>query len=205
MAYITTADLIELGYKWDVAVTPQLDQLCITAASMVDAYIQRVLPGKYSLELNDIEETVNARVRMGVVKIFPKYYNINNIVSIVISSGMLSDLDIVADNIKILPKDQFILARVLVHDGEYYATVKYSAGFGVDAEDISLLPVEIKKATILITQNLLSEFFMVKNFNISMLTMFKQGDLQFQRSSKLLGEAIPNSAQLLLTEYRRIR
>lgn len=222
MPYITTADLSQLGYKWDATVEPELLNMCITASSMVDAYVQRVLPGGLSFDPNDVSEVSKVRVSNGLFKYFPKYYKINSVDSITLSADAFINLEVSADNFKIIQSDGVILGRAIIANGEYYVVANYNIGFKpiVTTVDVtnpvtsevttvttttSTLPIEIKKATVLVAQNLLSEYFMVKNFNVSMLTMFKQGSLQFQRSSKLLKDAIPSSAQLLLAEYRRVR
>lgn len=223
MPYITTSELAELGYKWDDTLKPDIDEICVTASLMVDSYIQRVLPGKFSLEANDVEESVMVRVKNGVFKFFPKYYKVNSVESIVILLDAFTNYEVYADNFQILkPKSDVVLGRAIISNGEFQATAKYNAGFVPDKITkeildpdsggtiteityVSTIPSGVKKATLLIVQTLLTEYFMVKNFNISMLTHFKQGNLQFQRSSKLLNQPIPPSAQLLLAEYRRTR
>jgi predicted transcriptional regulator len=196
--YIALSDLSELGYKWDSSLDPDLTNICLTSSKMVDAHIQRVLPGGYSLELNNIEEVVSVRVNRGLVKAFPKYYHVNSVESIIIVADPITNLTVEADNFRFHSYEQFISARTYLSNGSYYATIKYNSGF-------SILPEDIVKATILVAQSILSEYFMVKNFNISGLTMFKQGNLQFQRSSKLLNQPLTSQAQLLLAEYRRTR
>lgn len=206
MSYITTADLEELGYKWDDSIIANLENMCITSSAMVDAYIQRVMPGGSSLEYSSHTETLKCLVKNGKMKIFPRFYLIDSVESIVITVNEVTDTTQSLNNFRVQNDTQVIICNpVGLGDGEYYVTISYHAGFKPTDLGVSTIPIDVKKATILIAQSLLSEYFLVKNFNISQLTMFKQGNLSFQRSSKLLEIPINSTSALLLAEYRRVR
>lgn len=206
MAYVSISDVSELGHKFDDTQNDDIISMCNTASHLVDGYIQRVLPGLFSLEDHNHSEMMTVRIKGGMIKFFPTYYHITSVDSMKLTIDPFNDLEVTCENAKVFNYQQYISARVRgVADGEYYATTEYRAGYPNDINGKSTIPVDIRKAALLILQTLLSENSMERNFNVSGLTMFKQGSLQAQRSPSLLKGDIPSRAQILLASYRRTR
>ena len=183
MAYCTPDDLQELGYSWDTADTANITAICDTASQLVDAYCKQ----SFSPPGTNYSEVHQARVRNGIIKIYPLNMIVNNIDSITFISLVTNATPFTCSNIQYMPSLGYVIAATTAPNGNYLVTLTYDFGFANGS-----IPADLVKATVLAAAPLLDDYFLSKDSNVSMVKSIKQGELTIQRQDT---DDIPKNAK----------
>jgi hypothetical protein len=186
MAYCVPADFLELGYTWDDTTDmANITAICDTASVLVDAYCKQSFfpPG------TGYAETHQARVRGGVIKVFPLNMTVNAIESITFI-GIESVIPFTCTNMQYMAGLGYIVGATNAPNGNYLITLTYDYGFAAGS-----IPDDLVKATVLVAAPLLDDYFLSRDSNVSMVKMIKQGELTIQRQDT---DDMPNNAKKAL-------
>jgi len=170
MAYCDLANLAELGYTWQTKDETNITSICDTASKAIDAYCKQTFVSGSS-----VAEMHQARVRDGLIKIFPRNLTVSSIDSIVYKVIGSTSSYACADAIYV-PYGSYILADTTAPNGTYLVTLIYSYGYASGS-----YPEEITKAAVLACAPLLDDYFLSLDANVSMVKSIKQGNLHIVR------------------------
>ena len=186
MAYCTPDDLKALGYTWTDADNGYISTICETASIAVDAYCGQ------TFKLNtDYQELCVAKLKGGVMMLFPKNLTVSAIKSIAFESfGNIVNSTI--ENVRWLPKRACAIATATnIPNGEYMVTMTYTFGFADGS-----YPADLVRATALACAPILDDYFLAQESNVTMVKSIRQGQLRIERGED--AGNIPKMAMAIL-------
>jgi hypothetical protein len=170
--------------------TVAINNICQWSSDLADGYCRQHL-GLISSEIEDCQ----ARIKDGVIKVFPRYLPLSGISTMTLNSNDLNT-ELTITSFKVFSLLGFGMAKsTTFSDGTYFGQITYSHGY-------TTIPSEIKTAVILIAQTILDDFFFAKLTEIAGAESIKQGQLTIQRTDTV---KLPENATIILDKYRRVR
>lgn len=171
--------------------TVAINNICQWASDLVDGECRQSIG-----LVEDETEQLTVRVRDGRVKVFPRYLPIAAMTSLqIFYSDLTSAGTIAGANFRIISREGYAVAVAIVSDGEFEAELIYDHGF-------SVIPQDVKTATVLVAQLLLDKFYFAKIAEIAGAEQIKQGQLSISRKDEV---ELPDYAKSILDKYRRVR